>query len=65
MEDECFGLPRGGTIFGIIIGLIIILAGIFWMIDHYYKVSIEIWPIAAIIFGILILAGALYGLSRR
>jgi len=60
-EDECFGLPRGGTIVGIIIGLIIILVGISWILD----ISIKIWPIAVVILGILILAGALYGLSRR
>lgn len=64
-EEECFGLPRGGTIVGIVIGLIIIFAGISWILSSYYDVSIEIWPIAVIIFGMLILAGALYGLRRR
>ncbi len=64
-EEECFGLPRGGTIVGIVIGLIIIFAGISWMLSHYYDISIEIWPIAVIIFGILILAGALYGMRRE
>lgn len=64
-EEECFGLPRGGTIVGIIIGLIIIFAGINWILSHYYDVSIEIGPFVVIIFGVLILAGALYGLSRR
>ncbi|MCK5626287.1 hypothetical protein KAI11_05470, partial [Candidatus Bathyarchaeota archaeon] len=27
-EDECFGLPRGGAIFGLFIGLIIIIVGL-------------------------------------
>lgn len=65
MEEECFGLPRGGTIVGIVIGSIIILFGISWILSHYYNVSIEIWPIAVIIVGILIVAGALYGLRYR
>ena len=60
-EDECFGLPRGGTIVGIIIGLIIILVGISLVLN----ISINILPFVVIIFVVLILAGALYGLSRR
>ena len=59
--EECFGLPRGGAIVGIVIGLLIILVGISWILD----IQIEIGAFAVIIFGILILAGALYGLSRR
>jgi hypothetical protein len=27
--------------------------------------KVDVWPFAAIIFGILIVIGALYGLSRR
>ncbi len=63
--DECFGLPRGGAIVGIVIGLLIILFGVSWILSRYYNISIEIWPIAVIIFGILIIAGVLYGLRRR
>jgi len=62
-EEECFGLPKGGAIAGIIIGLIIILAGLSWLLDFaFWKIF---WPMMVIIFGILILAGALYGLRRR
>jgi len=69
-EEECFGIPRGGTIVGLAIGVIIILWGFIWLLqlalpeEHWIR-TLEIGPFAAIIFGILILVGALYGLSRR
>ena len=69
-EEECFGLPHGGAIIGAVIGIIIILAGI-TQVPGIRKVhdSIEpseyIGPIAAILFGALILAGSLYRYSRR
>ncbi|UCE44094.1 MAG: hypothetical protein JSV57_00950 [Candidatus Bathyarchaeota archaeon] len=62
-EKECFGLPYGGAIVGIMIGIIIIISGISWLLD------IDLWanigPLMAIIFGILIVAGVAYGLTRR
>lgn len=61
MESECFGIPRGGTIVAIAIGLIIVLWGLFAI----FAPDVNVWPIAVIIFGILIVIGALYGLSRR
>ncbi len=61
MESECFGIPRGGTIVAIAIGLIIVLWGLFAI----FAPDVNVWPIAVIIFGILIVVGALYGLSRR
>ena len=60
-RDECFGLPRGGAIFGFVIGLIIILVGLRELLGW----RIDIGPFATIIVGVLFLAGALYGLSRR
>ncbi len=61
MESECFGIPRGGTIVALAIGLIIVLWGLLAIVAP----NIDVWPIAVIIFGILIVVGALYGLSRR
>lgn len=62
-EKECFGLPYGGAIVGILFGIMIVIFGISWLLD------IDIWanigPIMAIMFGILIVAGAIYGLTRR
>lgn len=60
-QDECFGLPRGGAIFGLFIGIIIIFVGL----QQVFGWKIDIGPFATIIFGLLILAGAIYGLSRR
>jgi phosphoglycerol transferase MdoB-like AlkP superfamily enzyme len=62
MENECFGLPNGGMIVGIIIGIIIILVGLSLFLQTTYGITIDFWPIILIIFGLLILAGAL---SRR
>jgi len=61
MENECFGLPRGGAIFGLFIGIIIILVGL----QQLFGWNIDFGSFAIIIVGILIAAGAIYGSSRR
>jgi uncharacterized membrane protein YvbJ len=62
-KDECFGLPHGGAIVGIIVGIIILVLGFALL------ANINIWsylgPIGAIIVGILILTGVAYRLTRR
>ncbi len=62
-EDECFGLPYGGAICGLIFGLFIVLGavGLFfgWSIWDYF------WPIILVIIGVLIVAGAIYSMRRR
>jgi len=67
-EKECFGLPHGGLIFGIAVGVIILLWG-FWELMHIMAPEMfpgaSFWPLALIIFGLLIVLGALYQLSRR
>jgi hypothetical protein len=60
-EAECFGLPRGGAIFGLLIGAIIILAGLRELMGW----RIDFGPFAIIAVGLLILAGAIYGLTQR
>jgi len=67
VEEECFGIPRGGAVVGIAIGIIILLAGCIWIMQQggLLPKGIEVWPFAVIIFGILIIIGALYGLRRR
>jgi uncharacterized membrane protein YvbJ len=60
-ENECFGLPHGGSIAGLIIGFIIIL----WGVTSFLEVDFNLWPIIIIIFGILMAAGALYSMNRR
>ncbi len=67
-EKECFGLPHGGAIFGLFIGIIIILAGTILILQEK-GVLVEgldvLWPFFVIIFGILFVAGAIYTLTRR
>ncbi len=67
VEDECFGIPRGGTFVGFAIGIIIILVGSIWFLQQAELIpeTVDVWPFAVIIFGILIVIGALYGLRRR
>ena len=60
-EDECFGLPNGGIIGGLIIGLLIII----WGVSSFLDVSLDLWPFIIVIFGILIVAGALYKYTRK
>ena len=60
-ENECFGLPNGGTIFGIIIGIIIVLVGISMMPG----IDLKLWPLMLLSFGVLIVAGSLYSLKQN
>lgn len=65
MENECFGIPRGGMIIALAIGIIILLAGTIAILQQAELIpkSVEVWPFAIIIFGILIIVSTLY--SRR
>jgi hypothetical protein len=60
-RDECFGLPHGSAIFGIVFGLIIILFGARELMGW----NIDFGPFVTIIIGILISAGAIYGVISR
>lgn len=71
-EEECFGIPKGGTVVGLAIGVIILLWGVITLLQQpifpdepLIPPGMSPWPFAVIIFGVLILVGALYGLSRR
>ena len=67
-EEECFGLPHGGAIVGIVFEAIVILAGLIFVLQEMGVIREAwdlIWPLIVIIFGILIVAGALYSYSRR
>ena len=63
VEEECFGLPYGGAIAGVVFGLFIIIIGFAIFLGQ--DVWRWIWPFAVIVVGILIVAGALYGMTRR
>lgn len=57
-KEECFGLPHGGLIIGVIFGTLLIIIGI----SAILKIDIGyiIGPSIMIIIGILIIAGAIY-----
>lgn len=62
-ENECFGLPYGGAICGLIFGIVIIL----WAVGPFIGLYIwdYFWPFILFIFGALIIAGAIYSMRRR
>jgi ribosomal protein L40E len=57
--EECFGVPRFGALLGVTVGLVIILFGVGWILSRYYNISIEMWPLAVVFFGLLILIVAI------
>ena len=67
-EKECFGLPYGGAIAGLVFGIIIVIVGLSF-VPGILPAGIEIWdylwPLMIIVVGVLIVAGALYRYSRR
>jgi uncharacterized membrane protein YvbJ len=67
VESECFGIPRGGIVVAIAIGVIILMAGIIGFMQQadLLEPGVTVWPFAIMVFGILIVIGALYGLRRR
>jgi uncharacterized membrane protein YvbJ len=67
MEKECFGIPRGGTIVGLAIGVIILFWGLieFMKQADWISKDVNVWPFAIVIFGALMIVGAVYGLRRR
>ncbi len=65
VEGECFGLPNGGLIAGLVFGVIIILVGLTLFLQNTYGFSVDVWPFIIIIFGVLLLIGGLYQISRK
>jgi uncharacterized membrane protein YvbJ len=65
-EQECFGLPHGGAIAGIIIGAIILLWGISMLLQQtgVIAATLNFWYVIIIVIGILIIAGAIYKTTR-
>ena len=66
--EECFELPHGSAIFGLFIGVIIILAGAIFLLQAIGVIVRGLhllWPFFAIIFGMLFVASAIYALTRR
>lgn len=67
VEEECFGIPRAGTIIVLAIGVIILLAGLIGLLRQIvpgFPIK-DVWPLAIIIFGVLVLIGAYYGYRHK
>ncbi len=61
-ENECFGLPNGGAIVGLAIGIIVIM----WAVLTLAGISTtsNLWYVVLIVIGVLLIAGAIYRISR-
>ena len=64
VEGECFGLPNGGMIVSLVVGIIIILLGIGVFLQVTYGVTLNFWPLILVIVGVLVILGALFGRRR-
>jgi uncharacterized membrane protein YvbJ len=62
IEEECFDLPHGGVIIGIIFGILMIFIGL--AMAFGFNVGRFIGPSFMIIVGLFIILGAIYGLRR-
>ena len=65
VEDECLGIPRRSSVASLVFGIIIILVGLSLFIQEVYDIAIPWWPLIIVLFGILVIIGALYGFRRR
>lgn len=65
-EQECFGLPHGGAIAGIVFGVILLIWGIITLLQQMDIIAetFQFWYIIIIVIGILIVAGAIYKVTR-
>jgi uncharacterized membrane protein YvbJ len=65
-EQECFGLPHGGAIAGIVLGVLILIWGATMLLQQagYISQTINFWYIIIIIIGILIVSGAIYKITH-
>jgi len=65
-EQECFGLPHGGAIIGILVGIIILVWGLSYLLQQMGIISytIEFWYIIIIAIGVLLIAGAIYRITH-
>jgi uncharacterized membrane protein YvbJ len=56
-------LSKIGVIFGLLIGVIMVLVGIAWIAG--IELTQYFWALIIIVFGLLVLAGSIYGLKQR
>lgn len=65
-EQECFGLPHGGAIAGIVFGAIILIWGVSMILEQAGIIAepFSFWYIIVIVIGILIVGGAIYKITH-
>jgi hypothetical protein len=65
-EAECFGLPHGGAIAGLVVGIIVIIWGVLTLAQQMKWITYtpDLWYVVFIIIGILLIAGAAYKMKR-
>lgn len=61
VRDECFGLPNSRAIVGIVIGLLVVIWGLSMLLGW----EINFMAFLVLIFGVLIVAGSIYRLSKK
>ena len=62
VEEICFGIPKSW--FLPFVGVAIVLAGIFWLLEQIVPGMPSVWAFIVILFGILIILAALYRPKR-
>jgi hypothetical protein len=55
----CFGAHWTPGAWGLFFGIIIVLAGLVWLINEITGWGIEVWPLILIALGIMIIIGVL------
>jgi choline-glycine betaine transporter len=66
-EEQCFGLPHGGAIVTVVIGVIILLWGGLLLAQQAGWIATstpDFWVVILIIIGVLMIAGAAYRMTR-
>jgi hypothetical protein len=59
-RDECFGLPNSSAIAGIVFGVLIII----WGLSVLFEWEINVMAVLVVLFGVLIVSGTLYRVTR-
>lgn len=67
VENECFGLPHGGAILGLVFGGLILLWGFLMLAQQQGWITRmpDLGWLVILIIGTLIIVGAIYRMSRR
>lgn len=62
-SDECFGIPYGGAVFGLVFGSLLVILGLGQVLG--LELERYIGPVIIIVIGLLIIVGAFFAYLRR